>query len=67
MNAQLIHGRHALLLFPLVPVALGAGREEPRSHDLCIRTLVLCTVFVAAQVWWVWSLLRRLPPMDVPP
>jgi hypothetical protein len=59
--------RHLLPLFPLTVVAVGGGWKGRPSRWMTWRTAVLVLVGLAAQVWWVWALLRFVPPKDFPP
>jgi hypothetical protein len=59
--------RHLLPLFPLIVVALGGGWRDRPPRWLPWRTGFLVLAGLAGQVWWVWGLLRFVPPMDFPP
>jgi hypothetical protein len=59
--------RHLLPLFPLVVVAIGGGWKDRPARSMGWRTGLLILVGLAGQVWWVWALLRFVPPMDWPP
>ena len=59
--------RYAMFLFPLVAVALGVGWVQ---RDRRVLVSLRCAVFVLLalgwQVWWVWTLLRFVPPVGNP-
>jgi len=59
--------RHLLPLFPLIVVAVGGGWSGRASGWLRWRTGILILAGLAGQVWWVWALLRFVPPTDFPP
>jgi hypothetical protein len=59
--------RHLLPLFPLIVVAIGGGWRDRPARWLGWRTGFLIGVGLAGQVWWVWALLRFVPPIDYPP
>jgi hypothetical protein len=59
--------RHFLPLFPLIVVAIGGGWRDRPPRWLGWRTGFLIVLGLAGQVWWVWALLRFVPPMDYPP
>lgn len=59
--------RHLLPLFPLVVVAIGGGWKDRPARWMRWRTGFLVLVGLAGQVWWVWALLRFVPPIDWPP
>jgi len=59
--------RHLLPLFPLIVVALGGGWRDRPARWLGWRTGFLVLAGLAGQVWWVWALLRFVPPTDFPP
>jgi hypothetical protein len=59
--------RHLLPLFPLVVVAIGGGWSDRPPRWLGWRTGFLIVLGLAGQVWWVWALLRFVPPVDYPP
>lgn len=59
--------RHLLPLFPLTVVAIGGGWRDRPTRWLAWRTGFLILVGLAGQVWWVWALLRFVPPTDFPP
>ena len=59
--------RHLLPLFPLIVVAIGAGWRDRPARWMGWRTGFLILVSLAGQVWWVWALLRFVPPSDYPP
>ena len=59
--------RHFLPLFPLIVVMVGGGWRERSPRWLGWRTGLLVLVGLAGQVWWVWALLRFVPPVDFPP
>ena len=59
--------RHLLPLFPLTVVLIGGGWRDRPPRWLGWRTGVLIVVGLAGQVWWVWALLRFVPPVDYPP
>lgn len=59
--------RHLLPLFPLLVVAIGGGWKDRPSRWLGWRAGFLILAGLAGQVWWVWALLRFVPPTDFPP
>jgi len=59
--------RHLLPFFPLLVVAIGGGWRHRPARWLPARTGVLIVAGLAGQVWWVWALLRFVPPTDYPP
>lgn len=59
--------RHLLPLFPLTVVAIGGGWRGRPSRWMGWRAGFLILVGLAGQVWWVWALLRFVPPVDFPP
>jgi len=59
--------RHLLPLFPLAVVAIGGGWRDRPARWMTWRTGFLVLVGLAGQVWWVWALLRFVPPTDFPP
>jgi hypothetical protein len=59
--------RHLLPLFPLIVVAIGGGWRHRPARWLGWRTGFLIVLGLAGQVWWVWALLRFVPPTDFPP
>jgi len=59
--------RHLLPLFPLTVVLVGGGWRDGPPRWLGWRTGFLVLVGLAGQVWWVWALLRFVPPIDFPP
>jgi hypothetical protein len=59
--------RHLLPLFPLTVVAIGGGWRDRPARWMAWRTGFLIVVGLAGQVWWVWALLRFVPPTDFPP
>jgi hypothetical protein len=59
--------RHFLPLFPLTVVLVGGGWRDRAPRWLGWRTGFLIVVGLAGQVWWVWALLRFVPPSDYPP
>jgi hypothetical protein len=59
--------RHLLPLFPLTVVLIGGGWRDRAPRWLGWRTGFLIALGLVGQVWWVWSLLRFVPPMDWPP
>ena len=59
--------RHLLPLFPLAVVAIGGGWRDRPARWMTWRTGFLIIVGLAGQVWWVWALLRFVPPTDFPP
>ena len=59
--------RHLLPLFPLTVVAIGGGWRDRPARWMAWRTGFLILVGLAGQVWWVWGLLRFVPPTDFPP
>ena len=59
--------RHLLPLFPLIVVAIGGGWRDRPARWMAWRTAFLILAGLAGQVWWVWALLRFVPPVDFPP
>ena len=59
--------RHLLPLFPLIVVAIGGGWKHKPPRWMGWRTGFLILAGLAGQVWWVWALLRFVPPTDYPP
>ncbi len=59
--------RHLLPLFPLTVVLIGGGWRDRPARWMEWRTGFLILVGLAGQVWWVWALLRFVPPTDWPP
>jgi hypothetical protein len=59
--------RHLLPLFPLTVVLVGGGWLHRRPRWMGWRTGFLVVLGLAGQVWWVWALLRFVPPTDFPP
>jgi hypothetical protein len=59
--------RHLLPLFPLTVVLIGGGWQDRPPRWLGWRTGFLILAGLAGQVWWVWALLRFVPPIDFPP
>ena len=59
--------RYLLPMFPLAVVAVGGGWVDRREHLLRWRAGLLVLLGLAGQVWWVWELLRFVPPTDNPP
>jgi len=59
--------RHLLPLFPLTVVLIGGGWRDRPPRWLGWRTGFLIVAGLAGQVWWVWALLRFVPPIDFPP
>jgi len=59
--------RHLLPLFPLIVVAIGGGWADRAPRGMWWRTWPLILAGLAGQVWWVWALLRFVPPVDFPP
>jgi hypothetical protein len=59
--------RHLLPLFPLTVVAIGGGWRDRPARAMAWRSAFLIVVGLAGQVWWVWALLRFVPPTDFPP
>ena len=59
--------RHLLPLFPLTVVLVGGGWLDRRPRWMGWRTGFLVVLGLAGQVWWVWALLRFVPPTDFPP
>ncbi len=59
--------RHFLPLFPLTVVLIGGGWRDRPSRWMSWRTGFLIVAGLAGQVWWVWALLRFVPPSDYPP
>jgi hypothetical protein len=59
--------RHLLPLFPLTVVLIGGGWRDRAPRWLGWRTGFFVLAGLAGQVWWVWALLRFVPPIDFPP
>jgi hypothetical protein len=59
--------RHLLPLFPLTVVLIGGGWKDRPPRWMGWRTGILVLLGLAGQVWWVWALLRFVPPTDWPP
>jgi hypothetical protein len=59
--------RHLLPLFPLTVVLVGGGWRDRPPRWMAWRTGFLVVLGLAGQVWWVWALLRFVPPTDFPP
>jgi len=59
--------RHFLPLFPLTVVLIGGGWRDRHPRWKEWRTGFLVVLGLAGQVWWVWALLRFVPPSDWPP
>lgn len=59
--------RHLLPLFPLIVVAIGGGWRDRAPRWMAWRTGFLILLGLAGQVWWVWALLRFVPPVDYAP
>ena len=59
--------RHLLLLFPLAVVLVGGGWRDRPPRWIQWRTGFLVVLGLAGQVWWVWALLRFVPPTAYPP
>jgi hypothetical protein len=59
--------RHLLPLFPLALVLVGGGWQHRPARWLSWRSGLLILVGLAGQIWWVWALLRFVPPSDYPP
>jgi hypothetical protein len=59
--------RHLLPLFPLIVVAIGGGWRARPARWMAWRTGFLILAGLAGQVWWVWALLRFVPPTAFPP
>lgn len=59
--------RHLLPLFPLTVVLIGGGWRDRPARWMGWRTGLLIVIGLAGQVWWVWALLRFVPPTDLPP
>jgi hypothetical protein len=59
--------RHLLPLFPLTVVAIGGGWSDRPARWMSWRTGFLIVLGLVGQVWWVWALLRFVPPTDFPP
>ena len=59
--------RHLLPLFPLTVVLVGGGWRDRPARWMGWRTGSLIVMGLAGQVWWVWALLRFVPPTDFPP
>lgn len=59
--------RFALLLFPLVPIALGVGwTRRDRIILVRLRFAIFLVLSLGWQVWWAWTLLRVIPPIGNP-
>ena len=59
--------RHLLPLFPLTVVLIGGGWRDRPPRWIGWRAGFLIVLGLAGQVWWVWALLRFVPPTDFPP
>ena len=59
--------RHLLPLFPLTVVLIGGGRRDRPARWMGWRTGLLIVMGLVGQVWWVWALLRFVPPTGFPP
>jgi hypothetical protein len=59
--------RHLLPLFPLIVVAIGGGWRDRPPRWMAWRAGFLIVAGLAGQVWWVWALLRFVPPVDFAP
>jgi hypothetical protein len=59
--------RHLLPLFPLTVVLIGGGWRDRPPRWMRWRTGLLIVMGLVGQVWWVWALLRFVPPTDFPP
>ncbi|HEY5181803.1 MAG TPA: hypothetical protein VIJ07_18865 [Dermatophilaceae bacterium] len=59
--------RHLLPLFPLTVVLIGGGRRDRPPRWMGWRTGLLIVMGLVGQVWWVWALLRFVPPTGFPP
>jgi hypothetical protein len=59
--------RYLLPLFPVAVVMVGGGWRERPARWLRLRTGVFVALGLLGQVWWVWELLRFVPPSDYPP
>lgn len=60
--------RFLLFLWPMAPILVGAAHKPARERTLVgMRTVALTGLFLAWQVWWVWELLRFVPPSDYAP
>jgi hypothetical protein len=59
--------RHLLPLFPLTVVLVGGGWRDRPPRWIGWRTGFLIVLGLVGQVWWVWALLRFVPPTDFPP
>jgi hypothetical protein len=59
--------RHLLPLFPLTVVLIGGGWRDRQPRWMGWRTGFLIVIGLAGQVWWVWALLRFVPPTAWPP
>jgi hypothetical protein len=59
--------RHFLPLFPLVVVMIGGGWLDRKPAWMSWRTGFLIVIGLLGQVWWVWVLLRFVPPTAWPP
>ncbi len=58
---------HLLPLFPLMVVLIGGGWRHRPARWMGWRTGFLIVLGLAGQVWWVWALLRFVPPTAFPP
>ena len=58
--------RHLPPLFPLVVVLIGGGWRDRPPRWLGGRAGFLVVLGLAGQVWWVWALLRFVPPTGLP-
>lgn len=59
--------RYLLPLFPLGAIMIGGAWVGGRDRHVNVRTVVLVLLGLAWQIWWVWELLRFVPPVDNPP
>lgn len=59
--------RHLLPLFPLTVVLIGGGWRDRPARLMGWWTGFLILVGLVGQVWWVWALLRFVPPTGWPP
>jgi MFS family permease len=59
--------RHLLPLFPLALVLVGGAWQNRPARWFEWRTGFFILIGLAGQIWWVWALLRFVPPIDFPP
>lgn len=60
--------RYLLFLWPLTAIMVGAAHRRSQDRTLVgLRTVLITGLFLGWQVWWVWELLRFIPPSDVAP